>query len=201
MIKTNSGKIYELQGPNIILKNQGKYWKNEDIKYINFDNYGKNKILYNTKEITKKEEIININIPKIENIYKEKQTYIEPVLNKQEKNKYFEEDKYLEELTNQKLNETIEKINQEQQEELKINNDIILESAGSTVCIINEIGQVKYKKYAVVIEDRDKNRTLLIKDYKYKNNESVICEWDNTKWKIKKSNQQNNNSIVDLINP
>mgnify|MGYP006989309822 FL=1 len=59
MIKTNSGKIYELQGPNIILKNQGKYWKNEDIKYINFDNYGKNKILYNTKEITKKEEIIN----------------------------------------------------------------------------------------------------------------------------------------------
>lgn len=198
-IKTNSGKIYELQGPSFMLKNQGKYWKNEDIKYINFENYGKIKREYNTIEIIKKENT-KINIPKIENkpIIQESvpQPTMQPVIQQQP---IKQEDNYLEAYTKQKFKETIEKIEFEQQETYKISADAMLESAGSTVCIIDSMGQTKCKKYAVIIDDKDKTRTLLIKDYKFKNNESIICEWDNTKWKIKKHCQQNNNSIVDLI--
>lgn len=171
-IKNEHGKSYMLSGPNKLTKNSDKFWNYNDIKYVNFSNYGESLELDNsinkiTIEKNKDNHIINEEI---------KDEIKEEINVNSIKKENIKEDDYLDEFDQEFFREEIEEKKQIVEEEYEL-------QGGSPVIYkyITNNNETKERKIFSEIHD---NIFIISKNEIIHSNNFIICEWNKSVWMI-----------------
>lgn len=179
-INQANGKAYQLNGPNKLSRNSGRFWDHSIIKYVNFAGYGDKILLDPVKLITPI-------IPK-----KDKEPVEQPkeFLGSNLNNlghSNIKDDNYLDDSFDQEFE--VEKYDSEQKNKIKnIDNNKYKLEGGSPVIyrFIDPIEGPKEIKIYAQIENLSKNKRIYIisKNQNVQIDNIIICEWEKSFWKI-----------------